>query len=138
MPTKSTATKVDYARIWREAQLAGEQAAMACRPTPMVVFDAHLDGSPVEGGQTYYVGGGVCGFVNIVIKPATSGFARWLKANERTYKHYYGGLSYFVHAECVNGTVLAQSLDIKEAYGRAMVKVLKEHGIPCGMESRLD
>lgn len=134
----ATSTKTDYAAVWREAKAAGEAAARACTPTPMTVFDAHLDGTPVKGGQTYFVPSGLCGFATIIIKPATSGFARWLKANERTYKHYYGGLSYFVHAECTNGTTFSQSVDIKEAWARAAVKVLRDHGISCGMETRLD
>lgn len=134
----ASATKTNYAKIWHEAKLAGEKAAKEATPTPIVVYEAHLDDTPVAGGKSYYVAGGVCGFATLVIKPATSGFARWLKANERTYKHYYGGLAYFIHAESFNHSPLSQSLEIKEAYARAMVKVLKENGINCGWESRLD
>jgi hypothetical protein len=138
--TKVGAYKVmGYQKIWAEAQAAGEAAAAKCIPTPMTVVEAHLDGSPIKGGKEWFVPSGLCGFATIHIKPATSGFAKWLKANERSaYAGYYGGLDIFVHPKHGEGTPLTQSVEMKGAYAAAAVAVLRSHGIPASYSTRLD
>lgn len=134
-----TLTKTDYAKIWAEAQAAGEAAAARCVPTPMIVYEADgLTERKRVDGKEWLVPSGLCGFATIHIKPATSGFAKWLKATERhAYKGYYGGLEIFVHAECARGT-FSQSVEIKGAYAAAAVEVLRAHGIPATYSTRLD
>ena len=136
----ATLTKTDYAKVWSEAKAAGEAAAAQCVPTPMVVYEAQgLTDIPKVGGKQWFVAGGACGFATIHIKPATSGFAKWLKATERSaYKGYYGGLEIFVHPKFGSDSPLCQSVDIKVAYAAAAVKVLRSYGIPATYSSRLD
>lgn len=135
----ATLTKSDYSIVLKKAKDAGELAAQAVIPQPMVVFDSHLDGSPRAGGKTYYVSSGACGFGIIRIKPATSGFAKWLKALGIAHTDsYYGGLVFHAHPECTRGTVNVQSVEINSAYAFAFAKVLREYGIHAFAESRLD
>lgn len=141
MTTTSTTTrltKADYLRIWNEAKIAGELAARATHPTPIEVYDAHLDGSPVKGGGRWISPGGVCGFAWVVIKPATGGFVRWLKEQRIGYKGYRGGWTVPAHPDFGRGTPLCQSLEIKNAYARAMAAVLRANGIPAASDYRLD
>lgn len=133
----ATLTKTDYAKVWSQACAAGEAAAAAAVPTPMVVVEADLFGRPLPDGKTWHVPSGVCGFAEVVIKPATSGFAKWLKAQGIARPHYYGGISVFVHPKCVSGPMV-QSMEIKEAWARAAAKVLQDHGIPAHATSRMD
>lgn len=141
IPTTSTTTrltKADYARVWAEAKAAGEAAAVAVTPEPIFVYEAHLDGSPVKGGGKWISQYGLCGFAFITIRPATSGFARWLKAQGVGHKGYYGGLEIFVHPEHGRGTPLTQSVEVKGAYARAAAEVLRGYGIAASATERLD
>lgn len=135
----ATLTKTDYKVVWAKAKAAGEAAAAAATPTPMVVYEAEgLSDKPKAGGKEWFVPSGLCGFATIHIKPATSGFAKWLKATERSaYKGYYGGLDFYVHAECARGAY-SQSVEIKEAWAAAAVAVLRSYGIPATYSTRLD
>jgi hypothetical protein len=138
-PAMATLTKSDYSIVLKKAKDAGELAAMAVVPEPMVVFDAHLGGAPIAGGKTYYVSSGACGFGIIRIKPANSGFAKWLKAQGIAYPDsYHGGLVFHAHPECVRGTINAQSVEINGAYAYAFAKVLRDYGISAYAETRLD
>jgi hypothetical protein len=75
-----------------------------------------------------------CGFASVRIKPATSKFAKYLKAEGLAKKAYGGGL--LVWNPSRSGT---QSLDAKGAGCAAFVSVLKaELGIDCWVESRMD
>ena len=75
--------ETEFQTLYDAAMDAGHKAAYASRPRPMIVgqetefMSGKLDYSkPIE-----VVNDGVCGFAWINMKPATSAFAKWLKAN---------------------------------------------------------
>ena len=117
------------------AEAAGDAAAQACRPRPIII------GSPKDGifgneidysKTTYYESDGLCGFAWINIKPGTSAFARHLRASGRARAdYYYGGVTVWVSG-------YNQSVERKEAYARAYAKVLSDAGITATSDSRLD
>lgn len=138
MTNTTTTTITDFAGLYRKAQQAGQQAADAITPQPMVVGTAtSLFGNDIDRTKpVYVVRGGVCGFAWVVIKPATGGFVRWLKAQNIGYKNYYGGWA--VSANPRTAPDLAQSMEIKRAYAYAFAQVLKEAGLKAYVESRMD
>jgi hypothetical protein len=128
-----------YPLLWKQAKAAGEAAAKKVTPTPMVVVDANLDGSPKAGGKEWFVSSGVCGFGLIRIKPATGGFAKWLKKNGYAFTDsYYGGVVAHAHPEFTSNSPACQSMEINGAYASAVAKFLKEAGIPASAETRMD
>jgi len=85
----------------------------------------------IEAGmkQTAYFG---CGFAWINVKPANSGFAKWLVATGNGRKSsYQGGVNVFVHD-------FGQCLVQKEAYAQAFAAVLGNAGINVCPNSRVD
>ena len=74
---------------------------------------------------------GVCGFAWIVVKDARKGFAKWLKDNHIGSKYYRGGWEIF--ADCCD-----QSYEKAKRYAETFEKVLKQNGVECYFESRLD
>jgi hypothetical protein len=123
---------VEFQKIWDEAHEAGMKALTSCEPVPMVVSQHENmldDKSPVQ--QSWYVADGVCGFAWIKITPATQPFARWCKVNKGLKKSYTGGYDIWVHEG-------GQSMQRKESYARAFVRVLKAHNIECYSQSRMD
>lgn len=135
----ATLIKTDYPIIWAKAKAAGEEAAKKVVPTPMVVMDAHLNGSPVEGGKIYHVPTGVCGFGLIRIKPAVGGFAKWLKDEGAAHKDsYYGGIVSHAHPAFTRNGPACQSMEINGAYAAGVANYLKKYGIPAFSESRMD
>jgi hypothetical protein len=127
--------------IIREAEAASHKAATDCMPVPMVVYErGGLDGtSPIK--KVYEpVMDGVCGFAEIIVHPATTRFARYLKAHYgETYRGqplmahigYYGGLTLWV---CDYN----QSMTRKAAYADAYAAVLVENGLKAYGTSRMD
>jgi len=104
----------------------------------MVVTEVDLVDTPLPGGKSYYVADGVCGFASVKVRPATSGFARWLKTLPRTEEYlspradtYAGG----IHIAIIVGN---QSMQKKEAYADAMAEVLRHYGVRAYSESRMD
>lgn len=139
MVTKAPDAKKDWAAIYREALKAGEDAAAAKVPQPMLVGTPTepLFGTEIDPTKpVYFVRGGVCGFAWVVVKPATGGFVRYLKEKGIGYKNYYGGWA--VPANPRVAPDLQQSMEIKEAFARAFAKVLKDYGITAYAESRMD
>lgn len=138
-------TTTDYRPLLRQADDAGVAAMEATRPTPMVVYEADgLTDQPKPGGQSWYVPEGPCGFAWVTIRPATTGFARWLKRYrfhaERPVleaegghwgKAYYGGYQFWVWRG-------GQSYELKLAYANAYAEVLREAGIDAYPGGRLD
>lgn len=112
-----------FEALWHRAHAAGMVAAMPVIPTPMAVTD----------GQTVHVvADGVCGFAWIVVRPATSSFARWAAKNKGARKEYGGGM-------CLRSVgEFNQSMARKEAYADAFAKVLREAGIEAYSRSRMD
>jgi hypothetical protein len=130
----STATK--YKSIWAKAEKAGNAAAKACTPTPIIVGEAKAIFGPGANDidyskPVYQVPQGICGFASIRFKGNT-GFGRWAKKAGLAQPSYQGGLRSSVRAG-------NQSYEIKVAYAQAFVGVLQEEGITDAYyESRLD
>lgn len=116
------------------AVAAGNEAAKKAVPTPMVV---------IGGEQRWFVAGGVCGFAWATLKantPANRKFLSGLKkagiagegvTADWSKDSYYGGYSYWVR-------VGGQSMETKEAFCHAFVKVLQDNGITAHSMSRMD
>lgn len=124
--------KTSPSTIYAEAHAAGNAAVQTTNVVPMIVT-GHAnpldDSSKVT--EQYFVADGVCGFASVIVKPANSSFARYLKTIRRTYKHYYGGLNMPI-------SEFNQSLQRKEAYAEAFAAVLRRSGIDAYVDSRMD
>jgi hypothetical protein len=124
--------KLNLSDLYQSAHAAGNAAVESTVVRPMIV---HWHGDPVsldgEIKQTYVVDDGVCGFASVIVKPANSAFAKYLKDNHGAYKSYYGGVSLSIHD-------FNQSLQKKEAYAKAFAGVLVDAGINAHYESRMD
>ena len=110
--------------LYDKAHAAGQAAAEACTPTPMVVVNH-------QSGKRYHVPGGVCGFATINIRPGNCRFANWLKKNDIGRKAYYGGVDISVFD-------YGQSMELKGAYAGAFAAVIREEGITCYSNTRMD
>ena len=118
--------------IYNEAHKAGMASASVHTPTPMIVNQhANMmnDNSPVV--KQWKVSGGVCGFAEVIIKPATSTFVRYLRSKGIGRKSYYGGWSIWV-------SYFGQSMELKEKYAEAFSKVLNDNEINSYATSRMD
>ena len=118
--------------LFNRADAEGKLAADDCVPVPMVVQEHASpidDNSPVV--QQLVVPDGPCGFAWIVITPGTSRAAKYAKLHLGASKHYYGGVSIYVHD-------YNQSITRKAAYAGAFAKVLQAAGIKAYAGSRLD
>lgn len=125
--------KPNFQALYNQAYEAGMNAMYQTKTTPMVVgSETHFGSNQIDYNKpTYFVQDGVCGFAWVVIKPANSGFAKWLVQSGLGRKHYNGGVSYWVH----DGR---QSVQLKEAFAYAFANVLSENGIRAYADSRLD
>ena len=131
-PVKTAGDLMSFQQSYDAAHAAGMQAGQTVGVTPMVVQQhANManDNSPVV--QQWVVDEGVCGFAWVVIRPATSSFARWLKKNNLGDKHYYGGIAVWVRE-------FGQSMTRKEAYAQEFATVLRSRGFDAHAESRMD
>jgi hypothetical protein len=120
------------ADIWSEAVTAATNAAKACNPTPIGVYQADLAGNRLSA--TEIVNEGDCGFAWVRIKPARGPFIKYLKENNLGSLSLYGGwqvsMSMFTSS---------QSVERKVAAAKAFVETLKKNGIErAWYESRLD
>ncbi len=123
-----------FRELYDRAMLAGQTAAKACTPTPMVVGQAKdLFSNEIDMSKSVEViYSGVCGFAWVKVKPATSAFAKWLKA-----QGICKGTSYTGGYDIRVGDY-GQSMERKYAHASAMAKVLQNSGINCYAESRMD
>lgn len=129
---KMVAKKINWSEVFTEAKMAGMKALMAKVPEPMIVAEHENpldDGSKVK--KAYFVGGGVCGFASIIVKPGTSSFAKWLMKKDLGHKSYYGGVGIWVHEG-------GQSYEKKVAYANAFADILEKYDIKVHVDSRLD
>lgn len=124
------ARKSEHAELWARACESARKAWNDASPVPMVVVNN-------RSGERWHVSEGVCGFASLVVKPANSSFAYWLKQNANTSKHYEGGLSVWSSA-IVPEDAASQSYDRKVAAMRAAAKVLTDAGVRARVWSRLD
>jgi len=126
-------SELEMSKLWSKAWDAGEEAAKAMVPSPMVVRQhANMmdDSSPVE--NEWFVADGVCGFAWVQIKPGNSRFANFLKKEELARPDsYLGGVSVWV-------SQYNQSMQRKEAHARAMAEVFRKAGINAWAMSRMD
>jgi hypothetical protein len=104
---------VFFYSVLTEAKDVGYDAGDNMTPHGMTVVDAR---------QSHFIADGVCGFAGIVIHPANSPFANWLKKNQFASSNYGGGVYIRIGAH-------NQSLQRKEANARAMVTVFKKWGL---------
>lgn len=125
-------TDAEMQALYDRALLAGVEAANACVPTPMVVTQ-HANPFDTRSAVLFrdVVSDGVCGFAWVVIKPATSRFARWLKDRRLARTGYGGGVHIWI-------SDYNQSMQRKEAHARAMARVLEMSGINAYADSRMD
>jgi hypothetical protein len=126
--------------LHERAHAAGMAAGTGHAPMPMVVGTPRDlmgsltggDGGGFDPGKpTYFVSDGVCGFAYVTITPGTSSYARWARKNLNAFAAYYGGTQFSVHE-------FGQSYERKVAYASAYCAVLREAGVECRVESRLD
>jgi hypothetical protein len=122
-----------FARAWTAGEAAAATAALAAKPTPMVVYtpkdgnDAVID----TAKPVYYESDGACGFAWVKVRPANAAFANWCKRTGKANRgrDYDGGLTV---SWCPAGGT--QSMARHEAAARAMAEtiteVLKFGGVP--------
>lgn len=128
--------KVSFEEIYNEAIVAGQEAAAACEPHPMVVGDAK---SIVSDEIDYlkpvhYVSEGLCGFAWVWFPDARKKFNKWMVEHEfAKHDSYQGGVKIWGSAFW-NG----QSIERKEFGARAAKAVFEAYGIKCFVGSRLD
>jgi len=124
--------KINPSDLYQSAHAAGVAAVESTIVRPMIVRWCN---DPVsftgDAVQEYIVDDGVCGFANVIVKPANSAFAKYLKDNHGAYKSYYGGVSLSIND-------YNQSLQKKEAYATAFAGVLTDAGINAYVDSRMD
>lgn len=105
----------NFRKFWNEANDIGNDAAKNCK----VVCRRWHD--PYSGRLTKPYP--QCGNAWIVITPATTKFARWLKQEGLAEKNGSGsGISHWISGH-------GQSFDRKMAHANAMAKFLTENGI---------
>jgi hypothetical protein len=122
---------MDFGPIWEKAKAAGDAAHASATCVPMAVYDADvLTGAPTPGGNRYVVADGMCGFAGVVVK-GNSAFGRWAKKRGLTHNHYPSGLY-------ISTNGMSQSITRAEAAAHAIVAVLRDAGIDCHSDSRLD
>lgn len=112
-----------FAELIERAHYKGMQAGRECRPIPMAVCDS-------TGQMIECVDDGACGFAWIVF-PGNTAFGRWAKKTGIARPNYPSGL-------CIWVREFGQSVDRKSAYAGAFAQTLKDAGINCYANSRLD
>lgn len=117
-------THSESSGFWQELyDLAHKEAMKEANktiPTPMYI-----------SGYSDPVMDGMCGFASVIIADARKGFAKWLKNKGIGYHNYKGGWA-------VSAPSFGQSYEKAKAYAEAFEKVLRQNGIKCHSESRLD
>lgn len=119
-----------FAAAWKAAEAAGMVAGMGKTPAPMIVTEVHFDDTPIEGGKSWFVGDGVCGFAWVSF-PGNTSFGKWAKKTGKATPGYPTGLSVWVHQ-------FNQSYERKMAYATAMAASLAAAGFPAHAGGRLD
>jgi hypothetical protein len=108
-----------FSALAAKADAAGQKASSALGPVP-------INGDYEKGNLAY------CGFAWIRVRPATSSFAKWAKANiDAEVDDYKGGL-------LISSPLTSQSLVRNEAYCEAYAEVLNKAGIKAYVTSQVD
>ena len=125
-------TKNIEAKVYQEAYEAAMAACNACKPVPMIVGQARgLFGNDIIPGTEEFVADGVCGFAYVHLMKATGPFVSWLKKQKGTGWNANPGWD-------IPMRMGEQSMQRKEAAGKAFCEVLKKYGVDCYMWSRMD
>ena len=110
------ARHASYEAAMKLAWSAGRRAGEAVTPTTMVVVEpmgvSNLPRAIWRDDE------GPWGFAWVTIRPATSGFAHWLRKHKLARKAYYGGIEIWV-------SEFGQSYERKHACAKAMAEVLR-------------
>lgn len=118
--------------LFARAHAAGDRAAKAAVPAPMVV-ERHAN--PLDDGsavlERWHVPEGACGFAWVTLSPGTSRAARHARAHHGARRGYHGGVDVWVGG-------YGQSVERKEAYALAFGDVLRAAGVRAYAHSRLD
>lgn len=130
--------KVEFAKVFAEAQAAAEAAFVAAKPVPMAVQEAKGLSDGFDFNRPYEViSEGVCGFawVNVYV----DGRSRAAKVMKEfgAKPDYYGGLRFSSYDVAPSGGG-SQSMQRKEDACAAFVKVLRNHGFSAYVGSRMD
>ncbi len=111
--------KSSFEKLAAKADAAGQKASAALGPIP-------TNGDYEKGNLAY------CGFAWVKVRPATSSFAKWAKANlDAHVDDWKGGL-------LISSPLNSQSLIRNEAYCSAYAEVLNKVGIKAYMTSLVD
>jgi hypothetical protein len=120
---------MNYADIHHEAMMAGQRAASAVTPEPMVLVNHRT-------GYVYEVAQGACGFAEVRVKGNT-GFGRWAKQSGwRRTEYCMGGYRNPGYSMSIH--LYGQSLELKEAFALAYAEKARELGAPVFAFSRMD
>ena len=126
---------MSYEEIWAKATEDAGKAYRQSKPRPMAWQSSEID-KGFDWSQPYDIEPeGVCGFAWIWIPKARGKFVNWLKAEGKGSKNYRVGYDIW-YSELVSSN--SQSMERREAAMEAAVKVLRENGIDCYAESRMD
>ncbi len=118
--------------IYLTVHKAGLKALRAVTPTPMTVVERENPFDETsEIVDAEYIPEGLCGFTWVVIRPASSKFARWLLKKGLASRGEGGGVKIWIGGG-------GQSVERKKAYAKAFAEVLNANGIDAFAESRLD
>jgi hypothetical protein len=130
--TPTVHTEREFEVLWNAAHEAGDAAAQAALPDPIYIYSPKslYDRTPDPSKPVYYESEGVCGFASVKFAGNTA-FGRWAKKSGRADNGYPKGLMHWVGG-------YGQSYDRKRAYAQAFAAVLRDAGIECHVESRLD
>jgi hypothetical protein len=123
----------EFDALFAKAHEAGVAAGTASTPTPMIVGQAKsLFSTEIDMSQkTYFVEDGVCGFAWVHFSDARVPFVRWAKSQKKGHSGYPKGWD-------ISCRDFNQSMQRKEAYCAAFAKVMREAGIDCYAQSRMD
>ena len=123
---------IEFAALVCKAKLAGIAAGTAAKTSTMVLGQAIGLSNGIDYSKPHYIEPeGPCGFAWIVVRPATSAFARYLRAKQLARPAYGGGLQIWV-------SEYNQSMERKEAHAEAYAAVLRDAGINAYAQSRMD
>lgn len=130
--------KNEFAKVFAEAQAAGEKAFHDANPVPMAVQQAKGFDDAFDWNRPYeVVSDGVCGFawVNVYVD-GRSKVAKVMK--EFGLKSDYCGGYNFWSSEVAPSAKYSQSMQRKEAACAAFAKVLRDYGFKAYVGSRMD
>jgi hypothetical protein len=129
--------KVEFAKVFAEAQAAGNAAFQEAKPVPIAFQNSGLF-EEFDFNKPYnVVMEGVCGFawVNVYVD-GRSAAAKVMK-QFGAKKDYYGGLQFSSYDVAPAGG-WSQSMQRKEAACDAFAKVLRDYGFKAYVGSRMD